>query len=445
MKSLLVFWFTAALLFLAQAYSKPWKRLEAFDWDQGGYFSYLPARFLYTDIGRPDSLARLVEREWLPTKGPHPMNSLGMSRLPNGNYLTKYPMGVAVSQLPWFGWAHMYARLNGDPLNGFSRPYQHAAMLAGLFYGVLGLWVLRELLRRYYSDEVTAWTLAGIGLGTNFFAYTSYQAAHSHAVLFLWHALLLYCTARWYERPARRWALGMGLFMGLATLCRFTEAIYVLIPLTWGLSSGAAWRQRLPLWGRHAGQLALGAGLGAVVVSAQLFFWHSVSGQWVVNAYYGEYFDFRHPHIIEGLLSIEKGWFVYTPVMALTLLAGLPLLRRYVPAALPATLIAVPAVLYLTFSWEQWGYGWTFSARPLISIYPLLALSLAALLAAARRPGAWAGVAVRGLLAACILLCLLQTWQYAGGMLQGVGETAALYKERFFWLKFPPAPTPAAH
>jgi hypothetical protein len=442
MKSLLVLCFTAVLLFLAQAYAKPWKRLEVFDWDQGGYFSYLPARFLYHDAGRPDSLAKLVEREWSPEKGPHLMNSLGMSKLPNGNYITKYPMGVAVSQLPWFGLAHGYARLHGDPLNGFSRPYQHAAMLAGLFYGVLGLWVLRELLRRYYSDEVTAWVLAGIGLGTNFFVYASYEAVHAHAVLFLWHALLLYCTARWYERPGRRWALGMGLFLGLATLCRFTEALYVLLPLTWGLSSGAAWRQRLPLWGRHAGQLALGAGLGAVVVSAQFFFWHAVSGQWVLNGYYGEYFDFRHPHILEGLLSIEKGWFVYTPLMALTLAAGLPLLRRYVPAALPATLVVVPVALYVTFSWEQWGYGWTFSARPLVSLYPLLALSLAALLAAVLRPGSWGGVALRGLVAACILLSLLQTWQYSKGILPGVGETAKLYQERFFWVKFPPAPTP---
>ena len=443
MKSRIVLWLTAALLFLAQAHSKPWKALEVFDWDQGGYFSYLPARFLYKDAGRPDSLAKLVEQQWLIKRGAHPMNALGMSKLPNGKYITKYPIGVAVSELPWFAGAHVYARLHGDALNGFSRPYQHAAMLAGLFYAVVGLWVLRSLLRRYYSDEVTAWTLAGIGLGTNLFNYSSFQAAHSHAVLFLWHAALLYCTARWYERPQRRWALGMGLFLGLATLCRFTEAIYVLIPLTWGLSTGDKWRQRLPLWGQHFGQLALAAGLALAVVSAQLFFWHAVSGNWVLNGYYGEYFDFSHPHIVEALFSIERGWFVYTPLMALSLVAGLPVLRRYVPAAVPATLVLLPVVLYLTFSWEQWSYGSTFSARPLISLYPLLALSLAALLAAGLRAGASSGIVVRVLVTGCLLLNLLQTWQYSAGILQGVGETAALYKERFFWLSFPPAPTPS--
>lgn len=312
-------------------------------------------------------------------------------------------------------------------------------MLAGLVYGILGLWVLLKLLRRYYPDAVVAWTLAGIGLGTNYFDYASYEAALSHAVLFLWQASLLYCTARWYEAPRRRWATGIGLFLGLATLCRFTEALYVLVPLTWGLSS-AAWRQRPALWRRYIGHLALAAGLGLAVVSTQLFFWHAISGHWVLNGYQGEYFDFRHPHILDALFSVRKGWFVYTPLMAVVLLAGLPRLRRYVPAAVPPTLVLLPVLLYVTFSWEQWWYGWTFSARPLISVYPLLALSLGALLAAVLRPGALGGVAVRALVLGCIVLNLWQTWQYVGGILQGENYTAELYKERFFWRNFPPTP-----
>ncbi len=437
MKSRLVFWFAAALLILAQFQDRRWDGLEVFDFDQGGYYCYLPATFLYGDPGRVDSLGKLVQQRW-PANRDHSVASLGIHQLPNGRSATKYPLGVAVGELPFFGGAHLFARLHGDPPNGNSRPYQQAIMLAGLLYGILGLWVLRKLLRRYYSDQVTAWTLAGIALGTNFFVYASYEAALSHAVLFLWQAALLYCTARWYEAPRRRWAAGIGLFLGLATLCRFVEALYVLVPLTWGLSSAAAWRQRPALWGRYLGQLALAAGLGLAVVSAQFFFWHAVSGQWFLDGYQTEVFTFRHPHVLDGLVSVEKGWFLYTPLAAVTLVAGLPRLRRYVPAALPTTLLLLPVLLYVTFSWRQWNYGWTFSTRPLVSIYPLLALSLAALLAAVLRPRALSGVAVRALVTGCIILNLWQTWQYIGGILQGEGYTAALYKERFFWRNFPP-------
>ena len=444
MKSRLVFWFTAALLILAQFQDRRWKGLEVFDWDQGGYYSYLPATFLYGDPGRVDSLGNLVQQRW-PAERNHSIASLGIHKLPNGRYATKYPLGVAVGELPWFGGAHLYARLHGDPPNGYSRPYQQAIMVAGLLYGILGLWVLRKLLRRYYPDAVVAWALAGIGLGTNFFNYASYEAALSHAVLFLWQASLLYCTARWYASPRRRWAAGIGLFLGLATLCRLTEALYVLVPLTWGLSNAAAWRQRPALWSRHLDQLALAAALGLAIVSTQFFFWHAISGHWVLDGYQGEVFNFGHPRIIDGLFSIEKGWFVYTPLAAVALLAGLPRLRRYVPEAVPTTLVLLPALLYLTFSWGQWGYGWTFSARPLISFYPLLALSLGALLAAVLRPSALGGVAVRALVAGCIVLNLWQTWQYTGGVLQGEGYTAKLYQERFFWRKFPPAPPQPAY
>ncbi|MDO7884708.1 hypothetical protein [Hymenobacter cheonanensis] len=62
MKSRLVFWFAAALLILAQFQDRRWKGLEVFDWDQGGYYSYLPATFLYGDPGRVDSLGKLVQQ-----------------------------------------------------------------------------------------------------------------------------------------------------------------------------------------------------------------------------------------------------------------------------------------------------------------------------------------------------------------------------------------------
>jgi hypothetical protein len=439
MKSRLVFWFTVGLLILNQFQDRRWKPLEVFDWDMGGYYAYLPAAFLYHDLGRADSLALLLEahKQQREPGATHPATRLGIHRLPNGKSLIKYPLGVALSELPWFGGAHLYARLHGDVPNGFSRPYQQAMMVAGLVYGILGLWVVRKLLRHYYSDAVTAWTLAGIGLGTNFFSYASYEAALSHAVLFLWQASLLYCTVRWYEAPRRCWAAGIGLFLGLAILTRFTEAIYVLIPLTWGLSSAAAWQQRPSLLGRHAGQLALAAGLAVVVVSLQFDYWHLVSGHWLVDGYVGEHFDFEHPHLWEGLFSFRKGWLLYTPLMGLTLGLGLFSLRRYVPLALPPVLVLMPPLLYLTFSWGQWWYGGSFSARPLISVYPLLALPLGALVAAATAHGRWPKVCVRLVLTACIVLNLWQTWQYMAGILQYDNTTAELYQKRFFWFHLP--------
>jgi hypothetical protein len=329
MKSRSTFWLVVVLLLLAVHQNKRWNSLQVFDWDAGGYYSYLPAVFLYHDPGRVDIISRMVQRQ-LPEKDQN-VGRQGIRQLDNGRFITKYPPGVAISQLPWFAGAHLYSHLAGLPTDGSFWPYQEAAMLAGLAYAALGLWVLRKLLLRYYSDGTTAWSIAGIGLGTNYFVYASHEAANAHAVLFLWQASLLYCTARWYETMRWRWAAGIGLFVGLATLTRFSEALYVLIPMAWGLTSLAAVRQRPGLLARHAGQLALAAGLSIALISLQFIFWRIVSGHWVVESYPNENFNFDDPHIIDGLFSMRRGWLVYTP------LGGADIGGRGAAAAAPHT------------------------------------------------------------------------------------------------------------
>jgi hypothetical protein len=424
LRSIYVWLLTAALAIVALFQDRPWKPLEVFDWDAGGYYVYLPSAFIYHDLGRADSLQRIAEA----TK-PGKTRVLGLRELPNGRVISKYPLGVALGELPWFAGAHAYAHLHGDPADGFSRPYQHSIMLAGLVYGLLGLWLVRKLLLRFFDDRTTAWALAGVGLGTNFFAYTAYDAAMAHAALFMWQAALLYCTVRWYETFRVRWAAGIGLFLGLAVLCRPTEILYVIIPLAWGLTSWAPVQQRPGLLLRHSHQLMVAAVIGLAVLSLQLLFWHGTSRQWLLYSYGNEHFDFIRPHIIDGLFSYRKGWLLYTPLVGLMLL-GVVAARRVLPAVVAPVLLLLPLLIYVTFSWGEWAYGGGFSARPLVSVYPLLALPLGALLVWARQT-AWSKV-VHGLVALCIVLNLWQTWQYAAGILLYDNNTAELYWRNFF-------------
>ena len=412
----------AALATLALFQDKPWRALEVLDYDAGGYYAYLPSAFIYHDLGRADSLQHLALAAGRPEER-------GLYTLPNGRVISKYPLGVALGQLPWFTGAHTFARLTQRYRpDGFSRPYQQSVMLAGLVYGLLGLWVVRKLLLHFFDDRTTMWALAGIGLGTNYFNYTTYDAGMSHAALFMWQAALLYCTVRWYDTFRPRWAVGMGLFLGLAILCRFTEALYVIIPLTWGITSWAALRQRPALLLAHWQQLRLAAAVGAAVLSLQALFWYAVSGHWVVDSYSVEHFYFSQPHVLDGLFSYRKGWLLYTPLVALMLL-GLIAAWRHLPAVVVPTLALLPVLLYVTFSWEAWWYGGGFGARPLVSLYPLLALPLAALLRARQRPGL---PVVQAAVAFCICLNLWQTWQYAAGILLFDNNTAELYWRKFF-------------
>ncbi|MCC3154087.1 glycosyltransferase family 39 protein [Hymenobacter sp. BT770] len=433
MRSFYVWLLTAALAVAALVQDQPWNRLKVFSWDPGGYYAYLPSAFIYHDLGRADSLQHLVEKY-----GPEKTPVLGIYTLPNGRAISKYPLGLAVGELPWFWGAHLYAKAHSDLPDGFSRPYQQSMVLAGLAYGLLGLWVVRKLLLHYFDDRTAAWALAGVGLGTNFYNYATFDAPMAHGALFMWQAAALYCTVRWHETFRWRWAAGIGLFLGMAVLCRFTEMLYVLIPLTWGITSLAALRQRGALLASHAGQLALMAAIGAAVLSLQFLFWKATSGHWLVDAYSTERFDFRHPHVFNGLFSFRKGWFLYTP-LALLMLLGLNAARRAVPAVVVPALVLLPVLLYVTFSWEAWWYGGGFSARPLVSLYPLLALPLAALLLRARqRWESWRRQGLHLAVLLCIGLNLWQTWQYASGLLMYDNNTPEMYRRNFFHTPYAP-------
>jgi hypothetical protein len=407
-----------------------WKPLEVFDTDSGGYYVYLPSAFIYHSLTRADSLVILHQ-----TYKPDSEINIGLVELPQGGYITKYPLGVALADSPWFLGAHFYAGRAGYPQDGFARPYQQIIMVAGLFHALLGLLVLARLLRHYFDDDTAAWSLAVVGLGTNWLCYASQEAAMAHAPLFLWQAALLYCTARWFETFRLSFMLGIGLFLGMAVLTRPTEILYALVPLLWGISSGAHLRQRPMLLWRYWGQLLLAGLLFGVVVSLQLLFWREATGQWYLYTYQHERFDFAHPHLLEGLFSFRKGWLLYTPLAGVALLGIVLALRRQLKAAWLPALVTVIVVVYVTFSWEQWWYGGGFSARPLVSLYPLLALALASLLVQCRARRTSYRV-LRGVLMLGILLNLWQTWQFGAGTLHWENTTAESYFANFFTLKY---------
>ncbi len=421
----------AVLATLLQFQDRRWKPLEVFDSDAGGYYVYLPSAFIYHDLTRADSLARLHEA-YQPGKA----FNMGLVAVPGGRgTISKYPLGKAMADLPWFAGAHLYAQLAGYPPDGFARPYQQIVMIAGLVHALLGLLVLARLLLRRFPDPVAAWTLAVIGLGTNLLCYASLEAAMAHAPLFLWQAALLFCTVRWYETFRPRFLLGIGLFLGLAVLTRPTEILYVLVPLLWGIGSVADLRARPALWWRWRKPLAAAALLVLALGSLQLLFWRATTGHWLFYSYQGEGFDFGHPHLLDGLFSFRKGWLLYSPLAGVALLSLAGPLRRQLPAAWLPLLATTVVAVYVTFSWEQWWYGGGFGARPLISLYPLLALGLAALLARARAGGPLRYGLLRGVLVLGILLSCLQTWQFGAGTIHWDSMNAERYFADFFTIK----------
>jgi hypothetical protein len=251
----------------------------------------------------------------------------------------------------------------------------------------------------------------------------------AHGFLFFDYCLLLFLTERFYDRPTRSKALGIGLVVGLIALTRVPEVISLLIPLLWGINSKQALHERWLLFMRRPACLLLaGLGLG-LAFSPQLGYWYYVSGQLYFNPYEGEGFNFLQPMIYKGWFDFSNGWLIYTPVMLFSLI-GLFRLHRYAPGKLLPIALFVGLHAYVHYSYYAWTYFPGLGSRPMVETYPLLVFGLGACFAPLLQRR-WATV---GLILGLLFftgLNLFQTWQMKKGVIWSERGNAAFYLETF--------------
>ena len=101
-------------------------------WDIAGYYLYLPA-FLYDDPGKLNNL-EYIRNNYAPF-GDGFYQAL---KQPNGNYVIKYPYGQALMFLPAFAVGHVWAKLGGYPVDGFSLPYQVSFTMGCVLFAFFG-------------------------------------------------------------------------------------------------------------------------------------------------------------------------------------------------------------------------------------------------------------------------------------------------------------------
>lgn len=393
----------------------------ALSWDNYGYYLHLPAVIIHHDPG-------LEDRAWVDSLNARYQKERPFYQVAPGKdnrLVNVYPVGWSIGYSPFFLMAHVTAGWFGYARDGLSAPYQWLAIIACLFYGFLGLWLLRKILLRFFNDRLTALLLLLIAFGTNLFHYATADCNLPHIFLFAVDNGILLLTIRWHERPKKRYALFIGLLLGLATITRPSEIVWALVPLLW--SNGSFREKFRMLRERAVDVLLLIAGMIAVG-SLQLVYWKYTSGHWF-SFNHTEGFDFFRPFTWKVLFSYKKGWLLYTPLMIFAI-AGMALLRKKKKGLLLPVLVFFLANLWFISSWECWWYAGTFSQRPFVQSYGMMALPLGVLLEQLFRRKI-AMVISGALLSLCVLLNLFQEWQFNHEILH-----PELMTKQYYWKIF---------
>lgn len=345
-------------------------------WDVYGYYLYLPTTFIYHDLGMLNDHVILD----LMNQYESSATFYQAMKMPEGHYVMKYSLGMAILYAPFFFIGWLYARLFDFPIDGFSVPFQYALFIGSTIYSLIGVWFLAKVLNRFFEWKVSALVLVLIVFATNYMVHvTMYgQNAMSQNYLFTAYALILWFTIKWHDDYMWRYAIGLGLVLSLTVLSRPTEIVALSIPVLWGVYNKETLLNKIQVLLRHKTQVIALAVLMIGIGSLQLVYWKFYTGKFLFNSYggnAGEGLELLSPFTKQFLFSFRKGWLIYTPIMIIAI-SGFWYVYKRNRAIFFSLIIYFILNLYLVSSWSNWWYAQSFSQRAMVSSYPIMAITL---------------------------------------------------------------------
>ncbi|WP_336518634.1 hypothetical protein, partial [Pollutibacter soli] len=152
----------------------------------------------------------------------------------------------------------------------------------------------------------------------------------------------------------------------------------LLVPALYGVYSKETLIQRLAFLRTHLRKVLGAAAVFILPIIPQLLYWKMMTGSYLFYSYGGQSFNWNDPKILEGLFYYSNGWLPYSPIMVFSL-AGF-FLYRYIKQWFWCLGLLFPLYVYIIYSWYCYNYINGLGSRPMIHIYPLLAIPLAAFL-----------------------------------------------------------------
>jgi hypothetical protein len=404
--------------------SNPPKNILSYD--VFGYYLYLPAIFIYDDPG-------LKNIDWVKKvneKYQAAPSLYQVAKVTESNYAIRFYSGIAIMYSPFFLAGHAIATITGYDADGFSRPYQWAIIIAGIFYTLAGVWLLRKFLLTLFTDAATAIALSLIFLGSSVFFFCTWGNDSPHIYIFTLYAAILWLTSRWMDQPRTGYAIALGLVTGIAVITRASEMLILFIPLLWGIWDLKSIRARLDLLWKQKKDIILFALFMALGILPQLIYWKYSTGEWIYNSYDDPQsgFNFDQPRIAYILFGFRKGLYIYSPVMIIATI-GLYHLFQQKRGLFLGVILFFLANIYLIASYSSLiSFGW----RAFVQAHAVLAIPLACFISWGLGQRKVVKYSILGILLLLLTLNLFKTWQLSAGIIDGSRMTMKYYINSFF-------------
>ncbi len=385
--------------------------------DARGYYAYLPALIIYGDpTFAASSAIELTKLEFT------------HYRLAYGNgAVNKYLVGTAIAQLPFFLMAHTFAISTGNVSDGYTRLYGLSVAIAAIFYLIFGCFQLYHFLSNFTKAEKhLPLVIAFIVFGTNLFYYTVVESGMSHVYSFAFVALFVryaYKALNSYDLSALYIA---AIALAIIVLIRPVNILVLLFIPAFFKNPIQTF---LAVFKNYKTQLFLPVLVMLLLMGVQPLMYFLSSGEWFVDSYPGEGFDFTNPHMWDFLFSFKKGLFVYAPVLAFASMGIFVIWKSSKPQAV----YLVGGFLFLVYmlsSWTNWWYGGSFGSRVLVEYLVIFAFLLQLILDRIQTMKLKRSIIAT--ICALALFTQFQSWQYRKGIIHWEKMNAERYWDVLF-------------
>jgi len=409
----------AICLFLSWQYqSKEYNFSRVIKGDGIGYYSYLPAVFIYNDY-------QYAFLEPIDKKYDGINLGTGFLNKSGNGVANKYFIGLSILWLPFFLIAHFLALIFGFDPDGFSTVYHVSILIAANFYTWLGLRFTRKIILELGASEIAS---AGILLltvfGANLCFYTTNFSSYTHAYSFMAIAGFLHYSNRFFKNKSPNHLYFSALFFAMIILLRPTNAVIGLMALFWAGSFKSFFET---LW-QEKKSLLIASGVFVLTLLPQFILYYLQTGHLIVWSYGNETFNFTNPQIFKVLFSYEKGLFVYAP-LTLFSLAGLIYLYKKNKFQFAVFSLLLILTTYIISSWWCWTYGTCLGQRAFVDFYAVLSMLVTYLYLGFKK--GWHKKLFYVVSAVCVLFSGLITYQYQHDIIDGNGMNKSQ-----FWFTF---------
>lgn len=299
----------------------------------------------------------------------------------NFSFYVKFPVGTALCELPFFLIAHIFTLIvNPAEAVGYGGAYEWAVACSGLFFFVLGLWLLYKVCLKLFEKKVALFSVMLLAVGTPLPYFATRYACFSHIYTFAMGSALIYLTMKIDEEHEKRNAFLIGLIVGWLFLIRNVNVLFVMF---YGLKYFGDWKN----WWAHLKRIFFKNRLpyhvmgGLLLTVPQFLYWKKTTGSFLLNTYSDESFTYLfRPKFYEVLFSDAKGYFILTPLMFFAVLGFLFVWSQEVKKYAWSVVAVFCYELFVTAAWWCWWFGGVFSIRTFLDVTAYMVLPLGALL-----------------------------------------------------------------